>query len=288
MSKIAILTDSIACITKEQKEKYGIEIVPANLRFEGKIYQDGQNLSASEAYQFLEKNPEEFATSAPSPGRFLEAYRKLSKETDKILCFLLSSKLSATWNSARMAKNLAKIEIPNLKIEVIDTLTVGAGQSLLVIAAARAVKEEKSFEEIIKLVGNLRKKIKVFLLLETIRHIYRTGRIPKVASKIGGKLPLKPILSLSESTEGKIRFAGIASSKQKGVEKLLKTLEENFDQSLPEIGVMHTNCLKEAEELKKKIVSQFPSTQVFITEFSPVMGYATGPGLLGIGFFAKS
>ena len=149
MEKIAILTDSLACITKEQKEKYEIEVVPANLRFEGKIYQDGQDLSASKAYQFLEKNPEEFASSAPSPGKFLEAYRKLSGETDKILCLSLSANISATWNSARIAKNLAKTELPNLKIELIDTGTVGAGQALLSLAAARAIKEGKSFEEII-------------------------------------------------------------------------------------------------------------------------------------------
>lgn len=284
MPRIAILTDSIACLTREQKEKYGIEVIPVNLMFEGKIYKNGEDLSASEAYQFLEKNPEGFATSAPSPGDFLEAYRKAALKTDKILCFPLSSKLSATYNGARIAKDLAKTELPQLKIGVIDTLTVGAGQALLAIAAARAAKEGKSFEEIIELVENLKKRVRVFLVLETIRHVYRTGRIPEVASKIGGKLPLKPILSISN---GEVHFAGAASSKQKGVEKLLKILRESLDQKLTEIGVMHADCLKEAEELKEKIASQLPSAQIFITEFSPIMGYATGRGTLGIAFYSK-
>jgi len=285
MSKIAIITDSVACPTKEQAEKYQIEIVPINILFEGKVYREWVDLTPTQAYQFLEKNPEDWATSAPSPGDFLAAYqRAVQKGAKEIICLTLSQKISATFDSARMAKELAEKELPQVRIEVIDSQTAAAGQVLLILAAARAIEEGKTFEEILQLIENLKKKVRVFFLLETIRYVYRSGRIPEIASKLGALLPLKPILIISE---GKVHFAGAATSKEKGVEKLLKILKGNFDAGLPEIGIMHADCLKEAEELKKRIVKLFPSAEIFISEFTPVMGYATGRRTLLIAFYSK-
>lgn len=282
--RIALVTDSVACPTREQVEKYQIEIVPVNISFEGKVYREGIDLTPTQAYQFLEKNPEDWATSAPSPGDFLAAYKRAAEKGAKeIFCLTLPQKISATWNSARMAKEFAQTELPQTKIEVIDSQTVAAGQILLLLAAARAIEEGKTFEEILQLIENLKKKVRVFLVLETIRYVYRSGRIPEVASKLGALLPLKPILTVSE---GGVHFAGAATSKEKGIEKVLKILKENFDENLPEIGLMHADCLSEVEELKEKITKLFPSAEIFISEFTPVMGYATGRGTLLIAFFA--
>jgi len=287
--KIALITDSIACLTKEQQDQYEIKVVPANVLIEGKIYRDGIDLTVSQAYQFLKKNPEAFSTSAPSPGEFLEIYRRLCNKANKIICLTISSKLSATHNSARIAKDLAKTELPNLKIEIIDTLTIGAGQALLILAASREVKEGKNFEKIISLAESLKKRVRVFFIPETIRHIYRTGRIPKIAAEVGAGLSLKPLLEVSD---GKFHFGGVFRNKEKGVEKLLQILKENLDFNLPpsvqpEIGVIYADNLPEAESFKKKISDEFGSAKIFLSEFSPIMGYAIGPGVLGIAFYSK-
>lgn len=285
MTKITLVTDSVACPTKEQVQKYQIEIVPVNILFEGRVYREWIDITPTQAYQFLEKKPEEFATSAPSPGDFLAAYKKAARKgVEEILCLTLSQKISATWNSARMAKNLVKKEFPKVKIEVVDSETVAAGQTLLLLSAARAIEKGKNLNEILQLIEELKKKNRVFLILETIRHIYRSGRIPEIASKIGALLPLKPILTISG---GKVHFAGAATSKKKGIEKLLKILKENFDKNLPEIGLQHANCLKEAEEMKEKVAKLFPSAEIFLSGFTPVMGYACGQGTLLVAFYGK-
>jgi fatty acid-binding protein DegV len=105
-----------------------------------------------------------------------------------------------------------------------------------------------------------------------------------VASRIGSILPLKPVLKVSE---GALHFAGATTSKEKSVEKILKILKENWDENLPEIGILHADCLPEAEEFKKEINQLFPASQIFISECSPVIGYATGRGTLLVGFFVK-
>ncbi|MFH1462268.1 MAG: DegV family protein [bacterium] len=285
MPKIALITDSTAHIAQEEKDKYLIELVPVNVMFEGKVYRDGVDLTASQAYEFLEKNPDDWATSAPSPGDFLAAYKKqIAKGAKEIICLAIGGSISATWNSARMAKEIMAKEMPEVKIEVIDSGTIAVGETLLIKRIGQMIEQEESFETVVKEAENLKTKIRVFLSLETIRYIYRSGRIPEVASKIGGLLPLKPIIT---AHGGKLHFAGATMSKDKSKEKILKILEKEFDSNLPEIGLMHINGLAEAEELKQKIYSLLPNAQVFISEFSPIIGYAMGKGTVGIGFFAK-
>lgn len=283
--KIGIVVDSTAYFSQEQKSKYQIELVPVNVLFEGKVYRDGVDLTPTQAYQFLEKNPKDWATSAPSVGDFLVAYKKLVNQGKKeIFCLTLPQAISATWNNARMAKEFAKNELPGIKIEVIDSGTATIGETLLVLRAVQAIEAGKSFQEIIQLVENLKSKIRVFLLLETIRYVYRSGRIPEIASKIGAILPLKPILSVFE---GKVHFADATTSMGKSEEKILKILKDSWNQNLPEIGLIHIDSPGEIEKFKGKISSLLPEAQIFISEFSPIVGYATGRGTLGIGFFAK-
>ena len=283
--KIAIVADSTARFTPEQNSRYQLELVPINIKFEEKIYRDGVDLTNEQAYQFLEKNPEDWATSAPSPGDFLNAYKKVVAQGAKeIICLTLAQKISATLNSARMAKEMAKDELPDVKIEVIDSGTAITGETLLALKLNQAIKEGKNFGELIKLTEELKKKVRVFLILETIRYVYRSGRIPEVASKIGSLLPLKPILSVQG---GRVHFAGATTSKEKSKEKILKILKETWDQNCPEIGISCIDNLEEAEKYKKDISVFIPQTEIFISEFSSIVGYATGRGTLGIGFFAK-
>ncbi len=283
--KIAIVVDSTAYFTPIEKSQYLIEVVPVNVMFEGKIYRDGINLTTDQAYQFLKKNPEDWATSAPSVGDFLTAFRKVSIQgVEAIICLTLAQSISATWNNARNAKEIAKKEMPELKIEIIDSGTAVVGERLLALRIGQMVKEGKEFGELVEMVENFKKKLRVFVLLETIRYVYRSGRIPKIASKIGAILPLKPILSVYG---GKIKFKEATVSKEKGEEKIMEILKENFDENFPEIDLTYIDNLEEIKNFKKRISSLIPGVKISISQFSPIVGYATGPGTIGVGFFSK-
>lgn len=283
--KTGIIVDSTAYFKPEDKIKYKIETVPVNVMFEGKVYRDGVDLTAKQAYQFLEKNPDDWATSAPSVGEFLTAFKKqVSEGAEAIICLTLAQSISATWNNARNAKEVAKKEMPEVKIEIVDSGTAIIGETLLALVIGRAADKGKSFEELIGFLEELKKKVRVFVLLETIRYVYRSGRVPEIASKIGSILPLKPILSVHG---GKVHFAGATGSKRKSKEKILKSLKEEFDPNFPEIGLAYIDNLEEAKEFKKEISSIIPEAKIFVNEFSPIVGYATGLGTIGIGYFAK-
>lgn len=285
MSKIGIVVDSTAYLKQEQIKKYNIELVPINILFEGKVYRDNIDLTPAQAYQFLEKNPEDWASSAPSVGDFMNSFKKMSNQRFKeIICLTLLQSASATWNNARMAIEFSKTELPDVKIELIDTGTATVGLALIVLRIGQAIEKGKNFAEVVQLVQNLKSKIRVFLLLETIRYIYRSGRIPEVASKIGAILPLKPILSVHG---GKLRVVGATSSIEKSEKKIVRLLEKTWDRNFSEIGLIHVESSKELEKFREKISASLPMAQTFISELSSIVGYATGKGTLGISFFAK-
>jgi len=197
----------------------------------------------------------------------------------------MSSKLSMFYDSALLAKELIKEELPQISIEVLDSQTVAAAEGLIALAAAQAATEGKTFDEVIVIAKKVSERVKFIGLLETIRHVYRTGRIPKAASQIGSMLSVKPLLT---GSDGLIRFAATAMTKQSGVEKMLHLMRNQAGNSEPiHVAVMHANTLTEAEELKDRIAAEFNCAELFITDFSPVMGYATGRGTLAVAFYRE-
>jgi len=283
VANVAIIVDSIACLTREMIEQYGITVMPLNFYFGGKIYRDWVDVTPSEAYELFLKDPDSFKTSSVSPGEALEAYREASKQAQNIFCVTVSSKISAVYNAALQAKEQAKAELPQTSIEVMDSQICAAAEGFIALAAARAAAEGKNLAEVVKAAEEIRDKVNFFVFLDTVRHVYRSGRIPKIASQAGSILNIKPILTVSS---GVLHFVGIARSKKSGVERLLKTMRDRVGLRPVHVAVTHAYALEEAEQLKKRISSEFNCAELWISEFSPLMGYACGTGTLGIAFYS--
>lgn len=283
--KVAVVADSIACLTREQVEHYGITIAPIPVSFQGKIYRDWVDITPSQAYELFLKDPESFKTAGASPGIFLEAYRQAGKRAKDILCVTLSAKLSGAYDAAKQAVEEVRKELPQLSVVVVDTKTVTASEALVALAAARAAEVGGSLAEVVKTAEEMRERVTFLALLDTIRHVYRTGRIPKIAAIAGSMLNIKPILT---SSGGIIRFVTAARSRERGIEKMLNIMRSRVGQRPVHVAVMHAYAPEEAEKLKERVSSEFNCAELWVTEFSPVMGYATGTGTLGLAFYPES
>jgi len=282
-NKVGIVTDSLACLTRELVEEYEIGVVPLNIHFEGKVYKDWVDITPSQSYELFLKNPDSWGSSAPSPADFLKAFREASQQTKNILCITISAKLSATYDVAQVAKERAEAELSGTAIEVLDSQTTTAAEGFVALAAARAAAEGKNLAEVIKAAEEMRDKVRFFAFLDTVLHIYRSGRIPKIASQVGSILHIKPILTVSS---GLVHFTGVARSKKSGVERLLKIMRAKVGLRPVHVAVMHAYAQDEGERLKERISSEFNCAELWLTEFSPVMGYACGTGTLGIAFYS--
>lgn len=283
MQRVAIVTDSLACLTKEFIERYGIEIIPINFYADGKLYKDWIDITPSEAYELFLKDPESFKTSAASPTDCLKAYHNASKRAKDIVCVTVSVKLSTVYNAAQEAKELAKTELPRTRIEVIDSWMATPAEGFVALAAARAAAEGKDLSEAVSIAEKTRDLVNVALLLDTIRHVYRSGRIPKVASQVGSVLNIRPILTISRV----VHFAGAVRDRKHGLERILQMMRDKVEQRPVHVAVMHAYALDEAERLKERVTSEFNCVELWLSEFSPVMGYACGTGTIGLAFYTE-
>jgi DegV family protein with EDD domain len=282
--KIAIVTDSLCCLPRELVKQYNISIVPANIYFGDRVYKDWVDLIPSQAYELFLKDPEAFKTSPASPADYLAAYREMSRQTGGILCVTISAKLSVMYNAALEAKERAGAELPRTSIEVVDSAVAVTAEGLVVLAAARAAEAGGSLAEVAKAAEEMRERVGFIFLLDTVRYIYRTGRIPRIAAMAGSVLNIRPLLTTSS---GVVRFLGAVRSRERGLEKMLQIMKAQVGQARVHVGVTHAYALDEAEKLKERVSSAFNCAELWISEFSPLLGYATGTGTLGLAFYKE-
>ena len=264
--------------------QYGIRIVPLNFYSGGKVYKEWVDITTAEAYDLFLKDPKSFKTSAASPEDCLKAYREASQQASNILCVTISAKLSAVYSVARGAKERARVEMPQTSMEVMDSRTATAAEGFIALAAARAAAEGKGLAEVVKAAEEVRERVGVVAFMDTVRYVYRTGRIPRVASWAGSMLNIKPVFTISS---GVPHFIGAVRNKERGIDRLLKIMRGRVGLGPVHVAVMHVYALDEAERLKERVSSEFNCAELWITEFSPVMGYACGTGTLGLAFYSE-
>lgn len=283
MSKVVVMTDSVACIPKELAEKHQIEVVPAaNIMFDGQTYIDGVTISAAEAYQLLRKDPDRFVTSAITPGQLMEVYRQLSARSQEILFITLASALSAVFKTANLAADIFKSESSQTTIRVLDSRAVAGTQGLVVLAVAKAVAQGFDLDRVVSLVQQVRQKAGGVMMLDTLRYVYRTGRMSKLGARMVSLLNIKPINRLSE--EGKIVFVDRVRKREDGFKRLLVLIRDEAGTDSLHFMITHANAPEMAERFSELLKQNFNCLSMSISDFSPVMGYGSGPGTLFIGF----
>jgi DegV family protein with EDD domain len=285
--KVAIVVDSIACLTREQVKQHKISIAPLPISAGGKIYRDWVDITPTEAYKLFLKDPDSFHAAGASPGSFIDAYREASKRAKNILCITVSGGISGANEAARKAKEYIRKEHPHLSIEILDSQMATAAEGFIALAAAQAAEEGKSLAEVVKVAKEMKGKAAWVVALDTIKHVYRSGRIPKIAARMGSLLNIRPILTMSPATSGLIRFVGAARNKEGGIERMLKIMKSKVGQKPVHVAVMHAYALADARKLKERVAAEFNCAELWLTEFSPLMGYACGTGALGLAFYKE-
>jgi DegV family protein with EDD domain len=283
MRKVAIVTDTTACVPTDQVKKYDIEVVPVQLIIEEKTYRDGIDITPTEFYAVLRKAKKSPTTSSSSPNHYLEAYRNASLKAESILCLTEPSKFSAMFDSAREAVKIAKNTLQNVAIEVMECTTAAAGQGLVALAAARAAALDKPLVEVKEIAMNVMSRVNLFATLDTLQYLVRSGRVPQAAALVNSLLSIKPIFTLNHSNAHTVALPRTMKS---ALNHILKLMEASVIKGQPlHVAVMHADAIGEAINLKDRISSQFECREIFITEFTPVMGVHTGPGLVGVAFY---
>jgi len=250
--------------------------------YNGIMYRDGIDLSSKEAYRILGKSPDSFSTAPSSPIDYIDIFTEKARKGYDILCISVSSQLSTTYNVARIAADTVKTEVPDAQIEILDSATATASQGFIAMEAAKVAAQNKDLVSVLSTAKNIRERVNVYLVLDTIEHAYRTGRIPKIASQMGSVLGVKPLITI---TDGVVHFVSAVRSSNRGVSKMVDNIKRDVGSNSIHMAVMHTDIPEEANKLKKRVEREFNCKELFITEVSPVIGYSIGRGTLALAYY---
>lgn len=277
MSNIRIVTDSTSDIPAEMREALSIEMVPLKVHFGEEAYLDGVTISPEEFYHKLPKAQRLPTTSQPSPLDFLEVYNRLAADPDTaVISIHLSSSLSGTYQSACMAKSMMEREAD---ITVVDSRTASYGIGLLAVAAARAAKAGKTREEIVRHIKELRSRMSLYFLVDTLEYLHKGGRIGKAGAVLGSLLNIKPILTVDDS--GGVTSVDKIRGFKKAMSRIIELLKERH-QGPVHVTVAHADTPRHAEELSALIREHFEVEEMMHTTIGPVIGAHVGGGTVGV------
>ena len=277
---IKIVTDSTAYLPQFIVRQNDLRVVPLCVHFGDKTYKEGVELSNDEFYARLKEAPVLPTTSQPSAGEFHQVFSELVADGHEIVTLTISSRLSGTWNSAMAAKEM----MPDAKISIVDSLSTAAGLLLMVEAAVNARNAGASREEIVQQVEDIKKKVQVFFVVDTLEYLAKGGRIGNAKAFLGTLLKVKPILFLKN---GAIEPLEQVRSKRKAQARMVELVEEYMGGKGTGAHVALVNALVPeetavlAEELRERLGCPPPH----ITELGPVIGTHTGPGVIGVGVY---
>jgi DegV family protein with EDD domain len=285
MRKVAIVTDTTACVPQEQVARYDIEVVPVPFIIDDKAYRDGIDISPAGFYALLRQSSRIPTTSASSPEPYLEAYQKASQQASSILCLTEPSRFSAMFNSAKVAMEMAGKSLPDVVIEVLEGTTAAAGLGLVALAAAEAAALGRNLSEVIEVARSTMPRVSLFASLDTLHYLVKSGRVPQAAALVNSLLSIKPIFTLNHNGA---RTVALPRTTESAMKHLLKLMEPKVVKGQPlYVAVMHADALEKAIALRDRIAARFECREIFITEFTPVMGVHTGPGLIGVAFYSE-
>ena len=272
MDKIKIITDGSCDLSHEVLNKFNINVVPLGVSFGEEHYTSGVDIDKKEFYAKMKESKELPKTFCPSPENFCKEYQC---EEDKIIVIALSSKLSGTYNSASLARDLYLSEHKEKDIRVIDSMTGSIGAGLLLIKAAKMISEGKDIDEIVEAIENLKEKISFYGTLETLENAIKGGRINPLAGKIIGALNFKAIVQIKDGVVKPIDKArGESNSIKKVANYITSSIEDTKDKIL---CLMHANCPEKAHKLLSIIEKTHKFDEVYISEVGPVMAHRVFP-----------
>ena len=274
-----IVTDSTADLPPRLAEELGITVVPAYVRFKDEVYRDRIDISEDEFYQRLLSDPVHPSTEPPTPQDFAAVYQKLSQEADGIISVHISSKLSATCNSALRGKELIETECP---IEVIDSQLVTMGLGLLVTAAATAARSGKSLPQVVQEVKQSIPSIHMLGLLDTLKYLAKGGRIGKTRALLSSILAVKPILTIRN---GELEQTDYVRKRAKGIDRLFDFVKKATD--IQDLAIVYSTTPDEAQTLAERMGSIFAKERIRLNRLGPALGVHAGPGILFVVLRAK-
>ena len=281
MSNIAIVTDSCASIPERLIEKLKIEWVPYYIHRGREVLRDLVTARADVFYDWMLSAQSLPTTAAPGPGDYLAKYQEVIEHgAHEMISIHMTSKGSGAFQAAQAAKAMLLEKIPDVKIDVIDTMNVAMCHGWIAIEAARAALEGIQRSDILRKIDHMIPRAHMIQTADTLRYLYMGGRIGRATQLLGSMLNIKPLIGMEQ---GVIVALGRARSRSGAYEKIAELVEKAIGKfGKIKAAFVHVAAHEEAERLQVLIESRVECVESVIAELSPALGVHSGPGTAGI------
>lgn len=272
---VTVVTDSVACLSAEQRARLGIPMVGISINVDGTEYLDGIDLTPEEFYARM-GDTISHKTAAPSIGDWLDALqRAVDAGAEALLVVTLAQRLSSTCDSARAAARM--LDVP---AEVIDSKTAAAAEGLYVRRLAEDALAGATLDELVRLAHRRRGCYRLEFVLDGLSRLAYSGRMPAALARFGDAIDVKPMLSLGPGAE--VRPVGAVRGIRRGIHRVYRRALSAFGpETAGRVVVSHALLDDDANRLAQRLRAERPHLDVEIALFSPVMAASTGP-VIGI------
>lgn len=286
---IKIIADSSCNLPDDILEKYDVTIIPITITIKGKTYIDYEEITPNQLFEMLPDLEELPTTAAPSPSAFMEEYaRQVEAGIKDIIVITISSEASATHQSAVIAKDtfLSETDCEDIRIHVVDSLSMSHGSGYLIIKTGEMIKEGKLFEEIIEFNEEYKTRVKHYLSVSDLDNLIKSGRLSHVTAIIGKALNIAPILTIKK---GRAAICGKVRGRKKIYRYYIDELKKRIDNDMTDFIILgYTSDISYAQNVKALINTETDfEGDVYIWQIGATTGTHVGLGCVSMFFIEK-
>ena len=206
---VQIITDSTCDLTLEEARNLNVHMIHMRVVFEDAVYTDGVDIDKAQFYEKQAESKTLPKTTQVNPQEYCDAFQPLLDTGDEVVAVIMSSKLSGTYQSACIAKELVD---GGERLHIVDSLNVTIGEGLLVREAVRLRDAGKSAAEIAAELEQLRHRVRFVAFIGTMKYLKMGGRISSTTAVVGTMLNISPVVAI---VDGEVKSVGQVRGKQK-------------------------------------------------------------------------
>lgn len=274
--KSKIVADSSCDLNEDLKEKLNVSLVPFRIDVDEQSFTDNKDININKLIKAMKKSPNPVKTSCPSPGDFAIEYMG----PEDLFVVTISSKLSGTYNSAFLAKEMIEEDDPDKFIHVFDSKSASVGETLVAMKIQELIDQKLKNFDIVEKVDNYITEMKTFFILESLDNLIKNGRISKTKGIVANLLNLKPIMG--DDGDGNIKLVENNRGSKKAFKRLVQIIgetEEKFEEKV--LAIAHTNALEKAEKLKNEIEKAYNFKDIVLVKTGGLStAYANDGGII--------
>ncbi len=275
---VQIITDSTSDLTEQEQRELNVHMLHMRVIFEDGVYTDGVDITKEQFYEKQAQAKILPKTTQVNPQEYCDAFEPLLENGDEVVAIIMSSRLSGTFQSAQIAKDMAK---GGERLHLVDSLNVTIGEGLLVREAVRMRDAGATGTQIAAALEELKHRVRFVAFIGTLKYLKMGGRISTSTAVLGTMLGISPVVAI---VDGEVKSVGQVRGKQKILSYTLDFFREYPVDSRHCVVFGHSRCLETMETYRDKCVQALGIQDYAWDELGSVIGTHSGPGCYGVAY----